>query len=99
MVVVRSKLIVVLLLAPSLCFAADEPPGASSCSGCHTIRSGVQSPVPPLNGRNAAEVVAAMTEFRSGARPSTVMDRIAKGFSAEETQAIAAWLQTQRQPN
>jgi sulfide dehydrogenase cytochrome subunit len=40
-----------------------------------------------------------MAEFRSGARPSTVMDRIAKGFSPEETQTIAAWLQTQRQPN
>ena len=99
MIVVRSGLLAAFLLVPTLCFAADEPPGASSCSGCHTVRSGVQSPVPPLNGRNAAEVIAAMTEFRSGARPSTVMDRIAKGFTAEETQAIAAWLQTQRQPN
>ena len=88
-----------LLLAPALCFAADEPPGAASCSGCHAVRSGVQSPVPPLNGRNAGEIAGAMAEFRSGARPSTVMDRIAKGFSPEETQAIATWLQTQRQPN
>src|SRR3954447_799843 len=97
--VIRSAVIFPLLLAPTLCFAADEPPGASSCSGCHAMRSGVQSPVPPLNGRNAAEIAGAMAEFRSGARPSTVMDRIAKGYSPEETQAIATWLQTQRQPN
>ena len=97
--VVRSGALAVFLLAPTLCFAADEPAGASSCSGCHAVRSGVQSPIPPVNGRNAAEIVSAMVEFRSGARPSTVMDRIAKGYSPEETQAIAAWLQTQRQPN
>jgi sulfide dehydrogenase cytochrome subunit len=97
--VIRSALISALLLAPTFCLAADEPPGAASCSGCHAVRSGVQSPVPPLNGRNAAEIVGAMAEFRSGARPSTVMDRIAKGFSPEETQAVAAWLQMQRQPN
>ena len=33
-----------------------------------------------------------MREFRSGARPATVMDRIAKGFTEDETRAIAAWL-------
>jgi cytochrome c553 len=97
--VIRSASLAVFLLGPTFCLAADEPAGAASCSGCHAVRSGVQSPVPPLNGRNAAEIVSAMMEFRSGARPSTVMDRIAKGYSPEETQALAAWLQTQRQPN
>ncbi|WP_425350951.1 c-type cytochrome, partial [Methylobacterium aquaticum] len=29
---------------------------------------------------------------RSGARPATVMTRIAKGFSDEESRAIAAWI-------
>jgi cytochrome subunit of sulfide dehydrogenase len=96
--VIRSATLAIMLLAPTFCLAADEPPGAASCSGCHAVRSGVQSPVPPLNGRNAAETVGAMAEFRSGARASTVMDRIAKGFSPEEAQAIAAWLQTQAQP-
>lgn len=97
--IIRTGAVAVLLLAPSFCIAADEPAGAASCSGCHAVRSGVQSPIPPVNGRPAAEIVSAMVEFRSGARPSTVMDRIAKGYSPEETQAIAAWLQTQRQPN
>ena len=39
-----------------------------------------------------AEIVAAMQAFRTGERPATVMDRIAKGFTDEETRAIAAWL-------
>jgi cytochrome subunit of sulfide dehydrogenase len=32
-----------------------------------------------------------MQAFRSGARPATVMGRIAKGFSDDEVKAIAAW--------
>jgi sulfide dehydrogenase cytochrome subunit len=40
--------------------------------------------------------VQAMQELRSGQRTATVMDRIAKGFSDDETRAIAAWLAAQR---
>jgi cytochrome c553 len=36
-----------------------------------------------------------MQAFRSGERASTVMGRIAKGFSEDETQAIALWLAAQ----
>jgi cytochrome c553 len=32
-----------------------------------------------------------MQAFRSGARPATVMDRIAKGFTEDEVRAIADW--------
>ena len=41
-------------------------------------------------------MVAAMQAYRSGQRPATVMDRIAKGFSDDEIKAIAAWYGTQR---
>jgi cytochrome c553 len=37
-----------------------------------------------------------MQEYRMGQRPATVMDRIAKGFTDEETRAIALWLSQQR---
>ena len=67
------------------------PPGASSCSGCHAARKTVDTPVPRLAGRNPADIEAAMTVFRSGERPSLVMQRIAKGFSDDEVKAIAAW--------
>ncbi len=41
-------------------------------------------------------MVAAMQAYRSGQRPATVMDRIAKGFSDDEIKAIAAWFVMQR---
>jgi cytochrome subunit of sulfide dehydrogenase len=76
--------------------AADAPPGASSCTGCHPATAGVATPVPRLNGRDAAQIVTAMTEFRTGKRPATVMDRIAKGFSDDEIKAIAAFIAAQK---
>jgi sulfide dehydrogenase cytochrome subunit len=52
--------------------------------------------VPRLNGLDPAAIVRALQDFRSGQRAGTVMDRIAKGFTDAEIQAIAAWYATQR---
>ena len=75
---------------------AEPPAGAASCSGCHPASARVASPVPRLNGLDRAAIVRAMQDFRSGQRTGTVMDRIAKGFTDEEIQAIAAWYAGQR---
>jgi sulfide dehydrogenase cytochrome subunit len=95
-----SILMTVVAVVASAGFAmadpAKAPPGASSCSGCHPARSGIETSVPRLEGRKAAETVEAMQAFRSGKLPSTVMDRIAKGYSDAETQAIATWYESQR---
>jgi cytochrome c553 len=79
--------------APAI--AAEPPAGASSCSGCHAANPKVDTPVPSIRGRDPAEIVAAMQAFRAGERPSTVMGRIAKGFSEDEIRAIAVWLAAQ----
>src|SRR5215468_9845507 len=76
--------------------SAEPPAGATSCSGCHASSARAQSPVPRLAGLDRAAIVKAMEEFRSGARPGTVMDRIAKGFTDPEIQAIAAWYASQK---
>jgi len=80
-----------LLSLTGLAAAADAPPGAAACSGCHATSRSVGNPVPRLIGRNPTEIVSAMEAFRSGQRPSTVMDRIAKGFTDDEVKAIATW--------
>jgi sulfide dehydrogenase cytochrome subunit len=83
-------------IAASTSASAEPPAGAVSCSGCHPASARVTSPVPRLVGVDRAAIVKAMQDFRSGQRPGTVMDRIAKGFTDEEIQAIAAWLAAQR---
>jgi cytochrome c553 len=72
------------------------PPGAASCTGCHASNPKVETRVPRIAGRSPAEIVAAMEAFRSGQKPATVMDRIAKGFTEAEVRAIADWLGAQR---
>ena len=76
--------------------SAQPPAGATSCSGCHPASTRVSSPVPRLTGMDQAAIVKALEDFRSGTRTGTVMDRIAKGFSDAEIQAIAAWYASQK---
>ena len=86
----------IALIAAATVASAEPPAGAASCSGCHPSSARVASPVPRLIGLDRAAIVKAMQDFRSGQRTGTVMDRIAKGFTDEEIQAIAAWYAAQR---
>jgi cytochrome subunit of sulfide dehydrogenase len=79
-----------LIVAPTLTVAAT-PPGAAACLGCHGTAVDGSAVPPPLASLTAEQIVTAMQAFRSGARTATVMDRIAKGFSDEEINAIAQW--------
>jgi cytochrome c553 len=92
-----TRLVLALVLAAPIAgadAATPVPPlGAAACTGCHPAAPGE---FPRLGGRKAADVAAAMKAFRSGERPSTVMDRIAKGFSDAEVGAIAAWYAAQK---
>jgi cytochrome subunit of sulfide dehydrogenase len=88
--------VVVASIAPAFAASPEPPAGASSCSGCHAANAGADTPVPRLQGRNAAEIVTQMQAFRTGQQASTVMDRIAKGYSDPEIAAIAAWYAQQR---
>ena len=76
--------------------AADlPPPGASSCTGCHAAKRIPDSVIPRIAGRKVTDIVQFMREYRSGAWPSSVMGRIAKGFDDQQTDAIAAWFAAQ----
>jgi len=86
----------IVSIATAAVASAEPPAGAASCSGCHPSSARVSSPVPRLTGMDQAAIVKAMQDFRSGQRAGTVMDRIAKGFTDDEIQAIAAWYATQK---
>ena len=95
--VVTAVALVLAMIGPvSAAGPADAPPGAASCSGCHPGTRWVDSTVPRLAGRNPADIVAAMQGFKSGQLPSTVMNRLAKGFSDDEIKAMAAWYGAQK---
>ena len=93
-----ARLVAALLIvvpAGALAASPEPPPGAASCSGCH-LMSRAATPVPRIYGRPADTIVASVAAFRSGSKPATVMDRIAKGFTDDEMRAIAVWLEAQK---
>ena len=82
--------------AAALSAVPEPPPGASSCSGCHAANAKVDTAVPHLTGRKAADIVAQMQAFKTSEKAATVMGRIAKGFTDAEIEAIAAWYAQQK---
>ena len=85
-----------LCALPAWSAAPEAPAGAASCSGCHASGAKVDTAVPRLIGRSAADIATQMQAFKSGQKPATVMDRIAKGFTDAEIQAIADWYAQQK---
>ena len=79
------------LVAGTPAWADAAPPGATACTGCHGPAA-LGSAIPSLDGHTADDIVAQMQAFRSGEREATVMNRIASGYTEEETRAIAEWL-------
>lgn len=82
-----------LLVLAGLLAAAAPPPGAQSCTGCHAAGSAMGA----LDGMADAAIEASMAGYRDGTAPATIMNRIARGFTPEQTRAIAQWF-AGRQP-
>ncbi|WP_394780168.1 c-type cytochrome [Undibacterium sp.] len=65
---------------------------AASCAGCHgTAGVVVGNSLPPLAGQSSAAIIASMQAFKSGSRPSTLMQQLAKGYTDEQVALIAAY--------
>jgi cytochrome c553 len=67
---------------------------AAGCTSCHG--PGRTEGLPALAGRSKEEIVEQMKRFRSGARPSTLMGQLAKGYSDGDIDLIAAFFAAQR---
>jgi cytochrome subunit of sulfide dehydrogenase len=65
---------------------------AASCATCHGPELGGAGAIPSLKGKSGADLAAALHAFQSGERPSTIMMRLSKGWSAAEIDALAAKL-------
>lgn len=62
---------------------------SNSCSACHGTDGKSPGAIPSIYGKSARFINQALSEFRSGARASTVMGRHAKGYSDKEIKLIA----------
>lgn len=71
---------------------------AASCAVCHGPdgKPPAGSTVPRLAGRQQADLIELMLNFKNGKRPGTVMPQIAKGYSDTEIIAMSAWFADQK---
>jgi len=71
---------------------------ADTCAGCHGTDGASNGPATPsIAGNSETYLVETMQAFKSGERSSTVMGRIAKGYSDEEFKLMASVFA--KQPN
>lgn len=67
---------------------------ANTCAGCHGPDGSSHGPATPTIAALSKDYfVTSMKDFKTGKRPSTVMDRIAKGYSDEEIEGMANYFQ------
>lgn len=79
----------VLLPPPGHAQDADPRLLMLSCAGCHGPNGRSPGAIPSLNGRTDESLAAALRRFRADPQGSTVMARLARGYSDAEIDAVA----------
>lgn len=70
---------------------------AETCAGCHGTDGTSNGPVTPsIAGADKEYFVTTMKDYASGARPSTVMGRIAKGYTEADYKAMADYFASRK---
>jgi len=68
-----------------------------ACAGCHGTNGGSAGlTMPSLASQSKAAIVDAMKKFKSGDRPSTVMGRLAKGYTDADFDKMGEFFSKQK---
>ena len=93
----------IVLLTTLMAFGAtaqDSGPNlgraiAASCANCHGTNGVSVGTIPSLAGTAKADLATKMREFKTGKRVGTVMPQLARGFTDEQIDQVAAWFAAQ----
>jgi cytochrome c553 len=69
---------------------------AASCAMCHGTNGRSAGGNEPLAGMAKADLVRKFNEFRSGAKPATIMHQISKGYTDQQIDQVAAYFAAQK---
>lgn len=83
--------------APALMTGASDSMLANTCAGCHGTNGGSVGPASPsIGGLSVDYFTEVMAAYKSGDTASTIMGRIAKGYSDEEIAQLAKFYAGQK---
>ena len=83
--------------APSNLSPAGVRSLAANCAACHGFQGhpAKGSDLAGLAGKPRSELLLALTQFKEGKKPATVMHQLAKGYSEQELAALADYFSNQ----
>jgi cytochrome c553 len=67
-----------------------------SCAACHGTGGKSPGAIPSIAGKKKAFIVTALKNFRDDRKTATVMNRIAKGYTDAEIEALATYFSQSR---
>lgn len=95
----KIALAVSLLGLAGAAFADDSIPGrnlASACASCHGTGGHSVGGIEPLAGMPKDELIQKLRDFKSGAKPATVMHQLSKGYTDQQIEVIANYYSAQK---
>ncbi len=69
---------------------------AAACANCHGTAGRAMPGNEPLAGQSKDEMMKKLMDFKSGAKPATIMHQLSKGYADEQLAAIVAWFAAQK---
>jgi len=88
-----------LAAAPEFALAEDAEGRriAATCAACHgTAGHSVTKAVEPLAGRPKERIVELLQAFKTGKKPATIMNQLAKGYTDAQIESVATFYSEQK---
>ena len=85
---------VVAAAAPLSVHAADPlqvRSMAAACASCHGTQGVALDGMETLAGKSKDELLKKMLDFKSGAKPATIMHQLSKGYTDEQLEQLATY--------
>ncbi len=84
-------------LSPAMAQQAPRPMteaafAAQTCAVCHGGPGNNPPTMPAIHGADAKAIYDSLIDLKTNKRPSTIMGRIARGYSDDQLKAVAEYL-------